>query len=278
MPPHMRKFSLAFVLLGLLLIFVFHLTAIDTAVSRWFYQDGAWVGPESDFLRLFYFPGNALLFFLPSFLATASLLLSFSSRPAFTVFRSHRRHAILVLLSMVIFSGLINGFLLKGLFARPRPGAYFAADACYVGPFEVGSPTGGRFASSFPCGHCSTPFAWFAFYFAALNRKGRAAAWVRKLLGLAVPLLAGSVMVVSRIAYGAHYLSDAIYAGVFMFLMITAAAWLLDLDTRNHRIDAQKNPLKSFGAVELLMATASLALAAIPYLYILNETKGLTGI
>ncbi len=206
---------------------LFWLSAIDMRTSAYFYDGGEWVGRGSAWLSFFYYPLHAAFFVVPLAIGAPILLLSFIKRDAFSAFKDMRGQGALLVLSTLVFSGLMNGLLLKGVFARPRP-EMLACETEFYRPFEIAVPYLGAFDMSFPCGHCSTVFAWFAFFFLFKGTR-KVTAFIKYGLGLFVPVVFGALMTISRMSFGAHFLSDGVFAGLLMFGFIYFTARLLAL-------------------------------------------------
>lgn len=128
-----------------------------------------------------------------------------------------RLYAIYVLLVFVLGPGLFVNALFKDNWGRPRPVQVeqLGGHATYVPPVYFVADGEGR---SFPSGHSSVGFAFIAFWF--LWRKQRPQ-WANTALVAAI--LSGSVIGLTRMAAGGHFLSDVIWsAWVVLFV-----AWLL---------------------------------------------------
>jgi membrane-associated PAP2 superfamily phosphatase len=123
------------------------------------------------------------------------------------------RVAVFWVLLMVLGPGLVVNAVFKDYYGRPRP-----KQICeYGGPMTFkpvwvpGTPGKGK---SFPCGHASIGFYFLGGYFCwwRSNRR-RARRW------LAGGLIAGCAIGLARIAVGAHWFSDVIWAGTFTYFI-----------------------------------------------------------
>ncbi len=117
-----------------------------------------------------------------------------------------RRHAVFVLLSVVMGPGLLGNVLLKDHWSHPRPReiAEFGGARHYVSTPLPGHEGG----ASFPCGHCTVGFLYGIGWW--IWRCRRAAAFASLLAGL----LAGGLLGVGRMAAGAHFLSDILWSAL----------------------------------------------------------------
>jgi len=130
-----------------------------------------------------------------------------------------RRRALFVLLSVMLGPGLVVNLILKDHYGRPRPRQIeqFQGHLAYQPP---GMP--GTEGKSFPCGHCSVGFVVWVFYFLIRYRHPRLAVLI--LLGAVVlGLLTG----ISRMAAGAHFLSDVLWSGLLSYAICAGLHYLL---------------------------------------------------
>lgn len=122
-------------------------------------------------------------------------------------------------LSMAIGAGLITHVIFKEFWHRPRPvqTALFGGPQVFS-PFYVPKLCYPNFCKSFPSGHAA-----MGFYFINLILLGYRlnARWLKQ-IGVAMTILMSSLLCYSRIAQGAHFLSD-----VLMSLVVTWYAALV---------------------------------------------------
>jgi membrane-associated PAP2 superfamily phosphatase len=144
---------------------------------------------------------------------TAALVIAGLAGLAASLSRSRadwRRAAVLVLLGVAIGPGLLANAVFKDHWQHPRPRDLieFGGPLHYVPAPLIGNEGG----ASFPCGHCSVGFMFAAGWWIWKRRRP---AWARASLaaGLALGLLLG----VGRMAAGAHFLSDIVYAALLAF-------------------------------------------------------------
>lgn len=198
-------------LLGLTLLLTtlpFWLTSLDITTAALFYApgqgDSLWPEENRGLWELLYQAAPVLALVL---LLGALAVLAFSGSGSGKALL--RRQALFVLLSVILGPGLVVNLILKDHYGRPRPRQIepFQGHLSYQPP---GMP--GVEGKSFPCGHCSVGFVVWVFYF--LNRRYRPRL-AYALLVLALGL--GGLTGVSRMAAGAHFLSDVLWSGFLSF-------------------------------------------------------------
>jgi lipid A 4'-phosphatase len=135
------------------------------------------------------------------------------------VFNLLRRRAVgpfttRALLYLLAVLALGPGLVVNGVFkehwgrARPRDVVEFGGTREFTPAFVISDQCDRN--CSFVSGHASIPFALAAFVFLLRRR--------RKLV-LGAALAFGGLVGLARIAAGAHFLSDVIFSGVFVFLV-----------------------------------------------------------
>lgn len=187
---------------------------LDLAVSRWFYRgeiEPSWWGKGRPILDLLYRHGT-----LPANLVAGAGLVGWLVSLFRSGLRRHRRTFALLFLTLVIGPGLLVNGVGKEHWGRPRP-----REVVEFGGRESFLPVGavdwdGK-GESFPSGHASTGFYFFALCFIWRARRPRAAA-----AGAAGAIVAGSLLGFQRIAVGAHFLSDVLWSGGIVYLTALA--------------------------------------------------------
>ena len=195
-------------------------TDLDLEVQRLFFQPPqGWVYRQRDLWRFLYHFGP-----------TPAVILGWASLAAFIGSFRFRRIApyrrIALFMALVIMVGpvlLVNGAF-KGYWGRPRPRDVeeFGGQEPFLVLWEKGVPGEGK---SFPSGHAATGFYLVAPFFVLRRTSKKSAAAF-----LAVGLSYGLLMGLARMVQGAHYLSDVIWAGGFVYLSGLGGCYLLQLD------------------------------------------------
>jgi membrane-associated PAP2 superfamily phosphatase len=191
------------VLAGLATI-VFRLTDADMRLSALFYHPGAAGGAWPEGERL---PCRVLHHSAPWLASLLGLL----GMALLAIDRLRQRrsawsaHGALILLTLLIGPGLFVNVLSKDYWRRPRPHRTMGLGGQYpyVPPLVIG-PHG----RSFPCGDAAVGFACGALYYSLRRRRPVAAR-----LCLAGSIAAGLLIGIARMAAGAHFLSDVLWAG-----------------------------------------------------------------
>lgn len=190
---------------------VFWLTDLDLQIAAFFYQpgDGNVVWPWQDWWlwRLLFRYTDAFI----RIAAIAALLVWLAGywRPKF---KHLQRPALYILLVIALGPGLVVNLVFKDHWGRPRPVhiSDFGGQHSYVPPLEIGHTSD----KSFPCGHCSAGYAFFALYF--LSRKRKVFYFI---LTMAIALTLG----LTRMSAGGHFISDVLWSGYLVFFV----AWLI---------------------------------------------------
>ncbi|HUY67930.1 MAG TPA: phosphatase PAP2 family protein [Alphaproteobacteria bacterium] len=208
----MNRTTFRIIFIALAIIAVLAIAAfvphLDVIVSGWFYKPGhgfalghAWVFEAIHYAA---FAGARVLgaAFVILFIAAAV-----RRRP---VLGLNAKACLFLFLALVIGPGLVANVALKDHWgrARPRDITAFAGDLQFT-PALVPSDQCPR-NCSFVCGDCAFGFFLTAFAYVAPEKKRRRFFWA----GMA----AGGGFALARLADGAHFLSDALYAAFFMLL------------------------------------------------------------
>ncbi|QQL44979.1 phosphatase PAP2 family protein [Sulfuriroseicoccus oceanibius] len=206
--------ALALLLIGTILFRIFNW---DLPVALWAQDDqGGWSRGDTGIWRVLYVVGTwpALL----SGVAAILILLVGLRRPAAARFRKPAGYLLLVLLVGPL---IIANAILKDHWGRPRPrdtaplGGEYAFEEVLT--MDLSSP-----GKSFPCGHATMGFFFFAFYFLLRSRRPRLAKGF-----LVAGLGYGSIIGMARLLQGGHFASDTLWAaGVLWFTCAFLARWM----------------------------------------------------
>jgi lipid A 4'-phosphatase len=196
---------------------------LDLSIERYFYALGE--GNPGHFVQ------NAFFSFLydwgpvPAWLLFVVSVVVFALSFFFKKLGAWWRPTLLLILTFAIGAGLITHALLKDHWGRPRPKQVIEFGGAqefrpYYSPNIMNQPEPSK---SFPCGHCTMGFYFFAFAVAA-KREGSRKLYV---LGMIVAIVFGVVLGVTRMAQGGHFVSDVVAAALVMWLTTLALEHLI---------------------------------------------------
>jgi lipid A 4'-phosphatase len=191
---------------------IFWLTDLDLQVAALFYRSGngnpnVWLWHHGWlFDNLFRY---ATVFTVS--IAVAALLIALSGY-AWQALRPWQKPAFFIVLVIALGPGLVVNLVFKNHWGRPRPVhiSEFGGQYAYVPPLKIGNSPD----KSFPCGHCSVGFMFFALYFLSLKRKT---------IYFMLTMLFALMMALTRMAAGGHFISDFLWSGYLVFLV----SWLI---------------------------------------------------
>lgn len=209
-------------LAGLLLLTVpFWVFPLDLAIQRAAWQgEAGWQLGEGFFWKFLYHYGT-----WPAVLVAAAALVALVLGAGGGRLAPWSKAAAYLVVCMAIGPGILVNLTLKDHWGRPRPGesrefggAYPAETVWVADPASPGK--------SFPCGHCTMGFYFFApaLLLWRLGRR-RQAAWV---FGGAMTL--GLLLGTARILQGGHFASDVLWGGGICWLVSVAAFYGMGLD------------------------------------------------
>ncbi len=164
------------------------------------------------------FNSNPLAMFIYHYSNIPALILSIGALFAFILSYSKeriqpfRKIASYLVLVMIIGPGLLVNSILKDNWGRPRPRDLFqyGGEYRYEEPLTYDADSPGK---SFPCGHATMGYYFFALAFVLRHRKRALAAFIS--LGAA---LWGSIIGWIRVGQGGHFASDVLWAGILVYL------------------------------------------------------------
>ncbi|MDD2332012.1 MAG: phosphatase PAP2 family protein [Candidatus Cloacimonetes bacterium] len=191
---------------------LFQLTDLDLALQRSFFDSRqAWHLGELAIFKLVYHYGN-----IPALLIAVASLLLFALSYSRQRFLKYRKMGLYLTLCMLLGPGLLVNSILKENWGRPRPRELieFGGKYEYEKPLTIDKESSGK---SFPCGHATMGFYFFALYFLLRGKNDR-----RKLLYahlfLILGLFYGTWIGIARMAQGGHFASDVLWAGALIYL------------------------------------------------------------
>lgn len=186
---------------------------LDNRVARHYYAgQGVWRLDSNWLVQLLYNYGT-----WPAIIAVAACALKFAIGSIKRRTMAAKHLGVYAALVLILGPGLVVNAVFKDHFGRPRPRNVieFGGAEKFV---EVFHPRLGMEGASFPSGHASMGFLWFAFavYYRARDR--RLALWFT-----ALALTHGAAMGYGRIAQGAHWFSDVVWSAGFVYLV----SWMI---------------------------------------------------
>jgi lipid A 4'-phosphatase len=183
---------------------------LDLYVSRLFFTNGHFAsGPFYDFVYHY-----ALY---PGWIIIAISLLTLVASPFYRGLKNWRKPAAYLILTLALGSGLFVHAIFKDHWGRPRPRQVVEFGGsqpfrAYYQPHFTNQPEPSK---SFPCGHCSMGFYFFAIALLGMH-EGKRSIYI---FGMLAASFLGGVLGFVRIAQGGHFLSDVIVSGLIMWLM-----------------------------------------------------------
>lgn len=183
-------------------------SAWDLAIARHYYHDGHFV--SNNFITFMYsygfWPGDIL-----TAIALLVLLLSYFTHHL----EKWRKPALLLVLTMGIGAGIITHAVLKDHWGRPRPKQVeeFGGSQLFRTYYQPNFFHQPEPSKSFPCGHCTAGFFFFALALIGKRLRSPSLYWG----GIVLALLLGIALSWTRIAQGGHFLSDTLFSALIMW-------------------------------------------------------------
>jgi lipid A 4'-phosphatase len=228
-----RRWVELLILLGLVIVTtpLFWFTDLDQQIAGIFYQPGkkgpnAWPWQHSWLLdNLFRY---ATVFSVT--IAVSALLLALSGL-IWPNIKRWQKPALFIVLVIALGPGLVVNLVFKDNWGRPRPVhlVEFGGKNTYLPPLKIGNTP----HKSFPCGHCSVGFMFFALYFLSTKRKT---------FYFALTLFFGLMMAITRMTAGGHFISDILWSGYLVFLV----NWLVYYGWYDRAISGNKKEKLNF--------------------------------
>lgn len=205
--PELLQWSSAAFVVSLVLFMGFD--GLDIAAAGLFFHNGAFIGRQPavevvrDALKLLYIAGLVC--------AIAGVWFGYVRRRAMLNVSAARW--LVVLATLIVGPGLVSNVLLKDQMGRARPSQteIFGGTKAFTPPLVATNQCAKN--CSFVSGEASSLFAMFFGLAMVAGTRGRAL--------IAVGIVMGSFAGLIRMSQGAHFLSDVVFAAIFM--AITAA-------------------------------------------------------
>lgn len=203
--------SIDFILPVLLLVAVtilFRLSDLDIKLQSIFYSpDSGWAYNSNSLAKFIYHYGN-----IPALLTCIGALLLFVLGYSKARFLPYRKACIYLVLAMIVGPGILVNSILKDNWGRPRPReiTQFGGEHTYEAPLTYDSSSPGK---SFPCGHATMGFYFFALAFILRKHRPGLARMV-----LLFAILWGGIIGWVRMGQGGHFASDVLWAGLLVYL------------------------------------------------------------
>lgn len=184
--------------------------SIDQQVSRLFFD-------QHQFLSHSFLDGVYHYGLIPAWITTFIALIIGLASLIYSPFKQWRKASLLLILTLALGSGLIIHALLKDHWGRPRPRQVIEFGGqqpfrAYYQPNFFHQPESSK---SFPCGHCSMGFYFFAVALLGRHYQSKKIYYSGLILAWGLGGLLGFV----RIAQGGHFLTDVLLSGLIMWLV-----------------------------------------------------------
>ncbi len=197
---------------------------IDLAISNYFYDSEIGDFPGGDVY-------SAIRFWtvIPAMFTAVAATLFLGLSYIVSGWKKWRPYALLLILPMVLGAGIITHSLLKDHWGRPRPKQIenYGGDNAFRPFYQPNITLEVQPFKSFPCGHCSMGFYFFAV--ALLGR--RLGSRLLFATGITLALSLGIALSITRIAQGGHFFSDTMATALIMWMTAFACDWLLFKET-----------------------------------------------
>jgi membrane-associated PAP2 superfamily phosphatase len=196
----------------------FYFFNLDMKIESWFFNLNAfkWYSSENPFFTFIYKYGT-----IPGAMLAALAITAFSVSFISKNWVKYRKPAALIILTFLLGPGLFINVICKNYTGRPRPREVkeFGGRWDFKQPFEFGTPGRGF---SFPCGHASMGFVFYAVYLAYRRKKPKTSAAF-----LSAAFISGGLLGFARMAQGAHFASDVLWSAGFTILAAEAVHYFV---------------------------------------------------
>lgn len=144
-----------------------------------------------------------------------------------------RSPALVWILTLAIGAGFLTHLVLKDHWGRPRPKQVIEFGGSqefrpFYSPNFFHQPEPSK---SFPCGHCSMGFVFFAAALIGRRLGSKWIEWSGWILSFGLGILLGT----TRIMQGGHFTSDVLMSALILWITALFANWLIyhEADTKN---------------------------------------------
>ncbi|MGA8163705.1 MAG: phosphatase PAP2 family protein [Waddliaceae bacterium] len=187
---------------------------LDLTIAHYFYDQGGgrWEPLLSHPALSFCFQYGPI----PGQIIAIAALLAFFSSYLFPHCKSWRPHALVLVLTLVVGAGVISYAVFKSHWGRPRPRQViqFGGQQEFRPFYQPNFFQQPEPSKSFPSGHCTMGFYFFAVVFLGMRLRNKAIFY----LGLLFTIFLGLALSFTRMAQGGHFFSDVITSALIMWL------------------------------------------------------------
>ncbi len=186
----------------------FWLFNLDITIQNFFYSKSLrWIYENNAIVLLLYNYGV-----MPALVCGGMAAVLFGLSFAYENVAKFRKQALLIILSLLLGPGLLINVIFKNYSGRPRPREIteYGGQWKFRNVLEFGVPGKGH---SFPCGHCSMGFVFYAFYLIYRKRDR-----LKANISMSFAALYGIGMGAGRMLQGAHFASDVLWAAGITFI------------------------------------------------------------
>lgn len=183
---------------------------IDLQLSKYFYQGNNQFASSKFYTFLFNYG------VLPAQITCLIAIIVFIGSFLYTKWIPYRSSALLLILTLAVGAGLITHVILKDHWGRPRPKQVeeFGGTQPFRPYYEPNFFHQPQPSKSFPCGHCTMGFYFFALALIGIRRNNRRLFWI----GMFLAIILGVLLSWMRIAMGGHFFSDTLFSALIMWL------------------------------------------------------------
>jgi lipid A 4'-phosphatase len=198
---------------------------LDLKTSQFFFENGSFLSnPIWDWLYIYgLWPAWVMVG-----LSFACFAISF-----FNSYHSWRKPSLYLLITLAVGAGLIIHAGLKDHWGRPRPRQIteFGGQQHFHSYYQPNFGDQAELSKSFASGHASMGFYFFALALLGSVYRSRFFYW----LGFGLAWGLGSLLSLTRIAQGGHFISDTLASALIMWLTAWGLAYFLLIRKGNKR-------------------------------------------